>query len=677
VKLNSVILVLVIMLITGCSGSTDDIGMTFQGVEVSIDDLELKSSEGCQDLKNYLEASWLKQNTWAFIDRDIQEMVLTADGGHPDDVSHTNVQEPGVDEADWIKADREGNLYIVRGDFLVIEKGFPPQELNELSRLDLKASPLVMHLDEDADRIMIIGVTNAPIHGIEPLLPPDQDGVRPLSFPYPLTMELIFIDVSDLTQPRITQRLVLEGNYVGSRQVGARVHIVSRHTIQLPPVLLNDQTFLSLLSEYHMAAGQEKSEQVETLKRKIKDAIHNAIDPMPGEAFLPRAVSQVGDVETDIALLTCSDILRPNVEIDPAVLLVTSIHIDGSNPSALGITNNASLLYSGEKHLYLAQPSWGWRWDTDQGNQTAIYKFGISESKPVYLATGSIRGWVNDQFSFSEYNNFLRVASTEFRRDRETNRVQSLNHLFVLEAQPQERLTIVGRVRDFGVDERIFAVRFLDERGFVVTFRQIDPLFAFDLSDPFFPVLVGELEIPGFSTYIHPIDLRNLLTVGRLLSNLQLQIFNIGDLENPSLRHKYVPSDAAFSGSVAEYDHLAFTYYSPRELLIIPLTTRDETRVFSGLVVFRVSLKDGFTELGRVDHSDLAYLAYCSSPSPEEGWRLEACERGDYFAWAIPRRSVIMTSGEDAYLYSISDIGVKVTPVETLETVLGRVLFPS
>src|SRR3990172_9189754 len=339
--------------------------------------------------------------------------------------------------------------------------------------------------------------------------------------------------------------------------------------------------------------------------------------------------------------------------------------------------NNAWLMYATQEHLYVSQTSGGWWWSPDQAEQTAIYKFEISEAKPVYLATGSIDGWVKDQFSFSEYEGFLRVATTEDRFDGEINQWRSKNHLFVLEDTHEGTLIVTGAVRDVAPDERIFAMRFLEDRGFMVTFRVVDPLLAFDLSDPAHPVLVGELEIPGFSTYIHSIDHDHLLTVGSDGANLQLQTFDVTDLSTPTLLHQYtVPG--TFSYSEAQYDHLAFNYYAPRKLLVIPLVTVDESggTYFSGMAAYRVSLTDGFTELGRVDHADLAHQAYCSDIPPEETWRAESCEQGWYLWGAAPRRSVIMTSGEATYLYSISAIGVKATPVDAPGTVLGSVLFP-
>jgi hypothetical protein len=188
---------------------------------------------------------------------------------------------------------------------------------------------------------------------------------------------------------------------------------------------------------------------------------------------------------------------------------------------------------------------------------------------------------------------------------------------------------------------------------------------------------MGETEIPGFSTYVHPIDRDHLLTVGRYGNNVQLQIFDVSDLAHPLRTHQSMPRGAAFSYSGAEYDHLAFTYYAPRNLLVIPLVTGDAGAYFSGMAAYRVSVTEGFTELGRVDHADLAKEAYCSEIQTDESWRSDACANGGYLWGAAPRRSIVMTSGDATYLYSVSDIGIKATAIDAPGEVLGRVLFPN
>ena len=168
--------------------------------------------------------------------------------------------------------------------------------------------------------------------------------------------------------------------------------------------------------------------------------------------------------------------------------IISSIDTDGANLSATGVINNAWITYASADSLYLADTSYGWWWasDTDQPptSQTAIYKFDISTGKPRYVATGRVDGYAKDQFSFSEYNGVLRVATTQndsiFKMDDTgmpvwTNHLD--NHLFELQDDSAGKLNVVGQVRDFAANETIRSARFFGDKGFIVTYRNIDPLF--------------------------------------------------------------------------------------------------------------------------------------------------------------------------------------------------------
>jgi hypothetical protein len=245
------------------------------------------------------------------------------------------------------------------------------------------------------------------------------------------------------------------------------------------------------------------------------------------------------------------------------------------------------------------------------------------------------------------------------------------------------RLDVVGKVNGFAADERIFSARFLGTRGFVVTFRQVDPLFTFDLSVPQDPRLVGELEIPGVSTYLHPLDDAHLLTIGfdgdqnRLNGQFQLQIFDVQDLAEPRLLHKLVPRFDApgFAWTSATHDHLAFNYFLEGGTLTVPVqhyasSTRDH---FSGFIAFSVSAANGFAELGRLDHSDLARTEHCSTTT---GIVPAPCSAPIYLDAAQPRRAVAAQFGGATYIYTLSNVGMKVSAARTFGTPIATLPLP-
>lgn len=659
---------------------------------VPLSALKLDLTEGCEQFKSYIADVLFERYTttdWLIClginclageaMTPVPPPVATAGGASadstPDNVSQTNIQEEGVDEADLVKTDRDGNLYVVNGRFLIIEKGFPPDKLAELSRLDLQVDASSLYLDEVNRRVMIFGQTYEPAE-----VQADGASTSPIrSTPF---LEVIFIDVTDPAQPRMTERLSVEGYSISSRRVDGRVHLVSKFEMQTPAGLRENPIFANLVQKLQETRRQEQnlsqaiseeSETIQELKRQIRNEVDKAVTGTDVRYFLPRASSEAQGVSTNIDLLACKDIYLPGVETDLGLLMVTSVDTDGANRSAIGIMNNAWTTYASRNHLYVSQSSGGWFWGPDQSSQTAIYKFKISNEKPTYLAAGSIDGWVLNQFSFSEHKGFLRVATTENQFNPETQQLEQKNNLFIMEETQEGTLEVVGAVRGFAPNENIRSARFLKDRGFVVTFRQVDPLFAFDLSEPRQPKLVGELEIPGFSTYMHPMDDTHLLTIGYSASfNLQLQIFDISDMAKPALLHRYEPP--GWSRSEAQFDHLAFTYYAPRNLLAIPVSLSWD--LFNGIAAFHASAAGGFRELGRVNHADLASMVYCTDIPANDLTRTEQCRSGNIRWLTQLRRSVIMTSEEESYLYSISNVGVKATHLDRPNETLGSAIFP-
>jgi uncharacterized secreted protein with C-terminal beta-propeller domain len=641
--------------------------------------LRLGSFSNCDEYKDYLIESFIKELTSigvAAVDGIPETTGDAVTGGAsggaansdsstaPDEVSQTNVQELGVDEADLVKADSAGNLYIVHSHYLLIEQGFPPAELTELSRLDLKVHASELFLDEDGRRLVAFGQgINATTVG----------GAAMIS-PYYANTSVVFIDVSDHAKPVISKRWELQGYRVNSRRVSNRVHLILRHNMVLPEILQSDQTFWDLVWEYYSSGD-------ESLLADIEQKIRTALADTDIQDYLPDWVTTENGQTNNTKLLTCADIQRPEVITYPGLTSVASFDLDGSNLATTAVSTSAALTYATEQHLYLSQNSGYWWWDDNQSLQTVIYKFLISNGQPEYVATGVIDGWVHDQFSFSEYQDYLRVTTsiTQFG-----GTPQGENNLFVMQDNNEGTLDVVGEVRGFAPDESIFSTRFVGPRGYVVTFRRVDPLFAFDLSDPANPSLAGEVEIPGFSTYMHPIDDNHLLTIGRggtetgALTTVQLQIFDVSDLANPKRLYQHELQASGYGWSPALYDHHAFTYFGQRNLLVIPFTQFDwnADQFFNGFVAFKVDTSNGISELGRVEHDDLAHEAFCTDIPPGDSYLVDFCQQKDYVYWASPRRSVIMTSSDSDYLYSISDVGVKASDISNLDSALGSVVFP-
>ena len=257
-------------------------------------------------------------------------------------------------------------------------------------------------------------------------------------------------------------------------------------------------------------------------------------------------------------------------------------------------------------------------------------------AETTYAASGAVEGALKDVWSLSEHAGSLRVVTTRATPwDSET-------FVTVLQLRDGE-LKPVGRVGNLGRGEDVYAVRFLGEIGYVVTFRRIDPLYTLDLSDPERPRLLGELKIPGYSAYLHPLGGDLLLGVGQeatlagMRVGTQLSLFDTSDLRQPKRLHARM---LGWGNSQAEWTHHAFTYWPAKRTVVVPFagttasSAKTRASAFSGAIAFR--LGGGFAEIGRVTH-------------------------GDAKAHVAVLRSLVV--GET--LYTVSDWGVKANDLDT------------
>ncbi len=256
-------------------------------------------------------------------------------------------------------------------------------------------------------------------------------------------------------------------------------------------------------------------------------------------------------------------------------------------------------------------------------DRTHLHKFSFASDPtfPLYVGSGSVTGSVDDQYSLDEYQGNLRVATTDhfLYLRRATNEAERLaqpeteNHVRVLGAPTSGgRLPRLGDTGKLAPGERIYSVRFMESKGYVVTFRQVDPLFSLDLSVPTNPRVTGELKIPGFSEFMVPMDQNHLLTIGRdatpqgRVQGLALQIFDVTNPARPTQSHKFSYSASEYGHSEALYDPKAFTYFKERGLLAFPyMSSGGSGGMRSSLEIFRVSVGSGFSKAGSLDHTSL------------------------------------------------------------------------
>jgi uncharacterized secreted protein with C-terminal beta-propeller domain len=240
--------------------------------------------------------------------------------------------------------------------------------------------------------------------------------------------------------------------------------------------------------------------------------------------------------------------------------------------------------------------------DIPEGMRTEIHRFDITDpTKTVYRGSGTVPGFVLNNYALSEHDGHLRVATTEepqwFADGTSTDSQSTVTVLDVRNAG----LVRVGSVTGLGRTERIYAVRFMGERGYVVTFRQIDPLYTLDLSDHTAPRVAGELKIPGYSAYLHPVGENRLLGIGREGSDVQASLFDVG---NPAAPRRVGVYNFGPGATPVEFEPHAFLFWAPASLAVMPLSSYDSRGgTFMGAAGLRIA-PDSLTLAGRIVHGN-------------------------------------------------------------------------
>ena len=525
------------------------------------------------------------------------------------DYSTTNIQVAGVDEADIVKTDGE-YIYFVSGNKTIIVKAYPPEQAQIVSQIELEGTIIGIFINGDR---LVLFEQETPYYVYYDDLPVVKEAYVPYISPK------IFIkvyDVSERQNPQLQREVSANGQYVSSRMIGDYAYVVTNEPVY-----------------------EEE-----------------------GEVNLPEIL--VGGNETEIP---ATDIYYSDVS-DYYYMYTTVIAIntqnDGQEPTyetiLLGASSN---LYVSPNNIYLTFPVWGTDilgrevWDSQK---TSIHRIHVEGDAIEYVASGEVPGMVLNQFSMDEYDGYFRVATT-------TQGETTGNHVYILDMD----LNIVGSLEGLAPGETIYSARFMGERGYLVTFKQVDPLFVIDLSDPNNPRELGYLKVTGYSDYLHPYDENHLIGIGKETTDagefawyqgVKISLFDVSDVSNPQEISKLEIGDRGTDSPVL-WDHKAFLFDKFRNLLVIPILEAkvDEAEypggvpawtygepVYQGAYVFDISIDNGLQLRGRITHID--------DPSElEEGYYY-------YYSPFSVERSLYI----DNVLYTISQAKIKMNGLDNL-----------
>jgi len=472
------------------------------------------------------------------------------------DHSGTNNQVAGVEEADLVKTDGQHIYTIVGNELLVIDAD--PASLAVVSRTTIEGYASGLFLD--GGRVTVVAtrwlwdgwVRPA---GSEPL-PGDAVAASPVAVtsigrivpPWSRTIETV-VTVLDMADPS-APALVERTTLEGSL-------ITAREIEGNVYVVVDNRDGLRA-----MAAG----------------------GPLP--TFLATAgvhVALGGDDDGSLVTIARLSPLDDEPGIDDAAVMV-----------GMGGT-----VYASENAIYLAASDW-----SGDGMMTEITSFSLGEEIDL-LASGSVPGYVPDQFAMDEHADGTFRIATQVGWGRDAS-----SSVHVLGRRGGE-LAILGGVSGIAPRESLMATRFIGDQAYVVTFEQVDPLFVIDLSDPTAPRITGELKIPGFSAYLHPMDDGRLFGIGQgdTANTGKLSLFDVSDPTAPAELDTVTLGDGeGWTSSEAAWDHRAFSWFPAEGLLAVPVTTWnwnwEDGRSHNQFVVgvYAVDRETGFTHAFDVSH---------------------------------------------------------------------------
>ncbi|MCA9487600.1 MAG: beta-propeller domain-containing protein [Nanoarchaeota archaeon] len=549
-----------------------------------------KTFESVNEIKNFIQSNERNNRAGYFLEgiaqvatgrvNKISSDSSSAPGGESaSDFSKTNVQVQGVDEADIIKNDGE-YIYTLTGNTISIIDAYPAEEMEILSEIELS--------DETPANIFVKGdqlvIFSSSYGGISY---PDSacaaiGCVVPYNYGESKTNVLIY-DISDKENPELDEEITMTGNYFDSRMIGDYVYVVGNQFIYEDVVLPSI----------------------------TKDNDTKVISP---EEIYYQDVRDYGFQYTIVLAIDLD-----NYDVSDKVLL----------------TGSTQEIYVSQNNIYTTFTEYP-RWVADEMNldeeKTLVNKISIDKLNVELEASGYAPGHILNQFSMDEYEGNLRIATTIGNSWNSEN--PSENNVYILD----EDLNILGELEGLAPGESIYSVRFMGERGYVVTFKKVDPLFVIDLSNPSNPKVLGKLKIPGYSDYLHPYDETHIIGIGKdtieadeeLIQNrglnfawyqgVKIAIFDVSDVENPIEQYKVVIGDRG-TDSDALHEHKAFLFDKEKELLVIPITLAELSEsqkenydgagmppygdiTFQGAYVYNLDLEEGFQYKGRITHYD-------------------------------------------------------------------------
>lgn len=594
--------------------------------------------------------------------------------GTAQDYSQTNVQVEGVDEPDIVKND-DKYIYVVQGKKVIILDAFPAEEMKILEEIEFDQGVRNIFINEDKLIVFVEKYeyldTGIQCGGILDI------GIR--CGGYSKTTSNVYVyDISNRENAELEKEFELDGNYVEARMKGDFVYFISSKYIdmnflELPSYTIDGTETKLMADDIYYFDSSDENYVFNTVS-----AINLENGDIDSETFLlgystgvyvseeniymtyQKRLSQeylfekfVDEVLLEVLPAGEADEVRDVLDSD------TSLREKSREVGEIFTDYTRSLDGSEQIEFlqdYSEKSEAFYEALQKEQEKTVIHRISVNENEIEYSGSGEVPGRVLNQFSMDEFEGNFRIATTTGGWNRDSN----MNHVYIL----NEDLEVVGSVEDLAKGEQIYSARFIGDKGYMVTFRQTDPLFVIDLSDPANPEVLGELKVTGYSGYLHPYDETHLLGIGMEATEegrtqgVKISLFDVSDFSNPREISKYEVTEGEWSSSEAIYEHKAVLFDKEKELLVIPVSYNVKTSVagqqyprydyWQGAFVFNVNVEDGIDLKGKIEH--------------------EVNHEADEYYYdrtAYVKRSLFM----DDVLYTISDKFVKANALGDLSQI--------
>lgn len=690
-KLVFVAFIVFAILIAGCNIEDaeldSDNGLSFtsnkksDGSFENLTNSKMKKFNSTEELSNYLEEIMQQGYTssnlrYGALEEDMMmaknaAMDSVSSSSGASDYSKTNVQVEGVDEADFVKND-EKYIYMISGNKLLIVDAYPAEDSEIVSETEIeeRASQLFVN----GDRLVVFS------NDYEKEFAVSEYDFLPVQKYVQKTKVLVY-DIEDRKNPEIVEKFSVDGSYFQSRMIGEWVYFIAKETVYM------HRNYVDVPS-IRMVGGDTLVPEIYYFDNPEENYNFNIVASFN--------INDVNSLNAKILMLGYSNTLymsennmyiahRKNYPYwyhrdDNLEMFIESVYpllpldirekIDNLDRKDLDFRKQISVLLEDmynsieedeKEELIVKIENAVEKYNIEKQEErakTIIHKLAVNNGSIIYESKGEVKGYLLNQFSLDEHDVNLRIATTY---NIWTNNGSVLyNNVYVLDGKMEQ----VGKIEKIAPDERIYSTRFMGDKLYMVTFKQVDPLFTINLSDPENPEIIGQLKIPGFSSYLHPYDDTHLIGIGKdtyeengrvRTKGVKISLFDVSDFENPKEVDIVTIGDSG-SYSEAENEHKAVLFDREKNLLVVPIREVEEkyetdengyfrNKQYSRAYVYTVD-ESGFEQRGYVEHESEK-------------------ENGYYDYQSRIKRSLFM---EDV-LYTISEKMLKMNNLDTVDEI--------